>query len=121
TATSIDEIATRTGLPIGTFYQHFRSKRQLLLCLMDDLLERLSEIRVQPKATSDRRAALREVLASAFARDLEDLGAYRACQVAVLTDADLAQQQAAIHAWTTARVLGVLQFLQHLPRARSRV
>jgi uncharacterized MAPEG superfamily protein len=88
---------------------------------MDDLLERLNAIRVQPKATSDRRAALRDVLASAFARDLEYLGAYRAWQEAVLTDGDLAQKQAAIHAWTTARVLGVLQYLQHLPHARSGV
>jgi AcrR family transcriptional regulator len=40
--TSIDEVAHRAGLAVGSFYQHFRSKRQLLLVLMDDLLERLS-------------------------------------------------------------------------------
>lgn len=120
-ATSIEEIARRSQLAVGTFYQHFRSKRQLLLCLMDDLLERLSEISVQPRVTNDRRAALRDVLARAFARDLQYLGAYRAWQEAALVDGDLARKQMEIHAWTTARVFGVLQFLQELPHARSGV
>ena len=36
--TSVEEIARRANLAVGGFYLHYRSKRQLLLALMDDLL-----------------------------------------------------------------------------------
>ncbi len=38
--TSVDDIASRANLAVGGFYLHYRSKRQLLLALMDDLLTR---------------------------------------------------------------------------------
>jgi AcrR family transcriptional regulator len=47
-AASVDEIAARAGVAVGGFYQHFRSKRQLLLVLMDELLERLSRLDLRP-------------------------------------------------------------------------
>ena len=57
--TSIDEIARRASLATGTVYQHYRSKRQLLLALMDDLLEQLSQLDLAPAsaARSTERAA----------------------------------------------------------------
>ena len=102
-ATSVDEIAQRAKLAIGTFYQHFRSKRQLLLALMDELLEKLAEVNLRLKATGDARAAVHAVLAQAFSRDLSYLGALRAWQEAALSDRGLAQKQGQIHEWTTAR------------------
>ena len=123
-ATSIDAIAGRAGLAVGTFYQHFRSKRQLLLCLMDDLLARLGAVQLRPAPRDDGRdgrRALRGVLTVAFARDLEYLGAYRAWQEAVLADGDLKRKGVAIHQWTTARIVAVLQYLQTFPLARPRV
>src|SRR4051794_39058177 len=36
---SIEAIARRAGVAVGAFYQHFTSKRQILLVLMDRLLE----------------------------------------------------------------------------------
>jgi AcrR family transcriptional regulator len=120
-STSIDEIARRAKLAVGTFYQHFRSKRQLLLALMDELLDKLSELDFRPRAVSDVRAAVRELLAQAFSHDLRYLGAYRAWQEAVLSDPELARKQAQIHAWTTTRVTTVFQLLQQLPGARPGV
>jgi AcrR family transcriptional regulator len=120
-AASIGEIARRAGLAVGSFYQHFRSKRQLLLALMDELLEKLSELNLRPQITADVRAGLHELLSHAFSTDLRYLGAYRAWREAVLCDPELARKQPDIHAWTTARVLAVFQFLQHLPGARPGV
>jgi AcrR family transcriptional regulator len=118
---SIDAIARRAKLAVGGFYQHFRSKRQLLLVLMDELLEKLSRLDLRPQTIADPRTALRELLARAFSHDLHYLGAYRAWQEAVLSDADLARKQRQIHAWTTTRVIAVFKFLQQLPGARSGV
>jgi AcrR family transcriptional regulator len=119
--TSIDEIARRAELAVGTFYQHFRSKRQLLLTLMDELLEKLSRLDFQPQAATDIRAALRELLARAFSHDLNYLGAYRAWQEAALSDPELIEKQGEIQKWTTGRVMRVFQFLQGLPGARENV
>lgn len=119
--TSIDEIARRAKLAVGTFYQHFHSKRQLLLVLMDELLEKLSQLDFQPQAVNDVRVALRQLLARAFSHDLYYLGAYRAWQEAALSDPELQKKQAEIHKWTTGRVLRVFQFLQSLPGARQNV
>ncbi|MGB7752186.1 MAG: helix-turn-helix domain-containing protein [Candidatus Acidiferrales bacterium] len=119
--TSIDEIARRANLAVGSFYQHFRSKRQLLLALMDELLEKLSQLNLQPQAATDARAGLRGLLSRAFSHDLRYLGAYRAWQEAALSDAGLVKKQKEIHKWTTSRVLRVFQFLQSRPGAREKV
>jgi AcrR family transcriptional regulator len=101
--TSIDDIARRAKLAVGGFYQHFRSKRQLLLVLMDELLEKLSRLDLRPQSMSDPRTGLRELLARAFSHDLQYMGAYRAWQEAALSDPDLARKERQIHAWTTTR------------------
>ena len=118
---SIEEIAQRANLAVGGFYQHYRSKRQLLLALMDELLEKLSRLDLQPGAFTDVRTGLHALLARAFSHDLRYLGAYRAWQEAVLSDPDLARKQAAIHAWTTTRVTTVFRLLQQLPNSRPEV
>jgi AcrR family transcriptional regulator len=119
--TSIGEIARRANLAVGGFYQHFHSKRQLLLTLMDDLLEGLSQLDLRPAAAADVRAGLRGLLSRAFSRDLRYLGAYRAWQEAALSDPDLARKQKDIHAWTTGRLITVFTLLQRLPGARDGV
>jgi AcrR family transcriptional regulator len=118
---SIDDIARRAELAVGGFYQHFRSKRQLLLVLMDELLEKLSRLDLRPQVMADPRKGLHEMLSRAFAHDLHYLGAYRAWQEAVLSDPDLARKQRQIHAWTSSRVTRLFQFLQQFPGARRRV
>lgn len=119
--TSIDGIARRAKLAVGSFYQHFRSKRQLLLALMDELLEKLSQLNFQPQGVADIRAALRELLSRAFSHDLHYLGAYRAWQEAALSDPELVKKHAQIHKWSRGRVMRVFQFLQGRPGARQNV
>jgi AcrR family transcriptional regulator len=116
--TSIEEIAQRANLAVGSFYQHYRSKRQLLLALMDDLLEGLSRLGLRPNLGGDVRSGLRDLLAGAFARDLHYLGACRAWEEAALSDPDLAAKQQQIRAWTTKRVTALFALLQNLPGAR---
>ena len=119
--TSIEGIARRAKLAVGGFYQHFRSKRQLLLALMDELLEKLSELDFRPEAVTDVRAGIRQLLSRAFSHDLKYLGAYRAWQEAALSDPDLARKQEQIHSWTTIRAMTLFQLLQRLPGARPGV
>jgi AcrR family transcriptional regulator len=120
-ATSVDAIAKRANLAVGTFYQHFESKRQLLLALMDQLVGRLAEVRLELAPTADVRAGLQHLLTQAFDRDLEFLGAYRAWQEAILSDADLAKKNAALHAWTRQRVVRVLTVLATARHARAAI
>ncbi len=119
--TSISEIAGRAGLAVGGFYLHFRSKRQLLLTLMDELLERLNRLDFGMQAAPDIRTGLQGLLTRAFSSDFRYLGAYRAWQEAALSDPDLAEKQQKIHAWTTARVKALFEHLQKLPGARRGV
>ena len=60
--TSVDEITAKAKLATGGFYQHFRSKQQLLLVLMDELLESLSRLDLRPKGASNIREGLRGFL-----------------------------------------------------------
>jgi len=119
--TCIEDIADRANLAVGGFYLHFRCKRQLLLVLMDDLLQKLDQMDLRPKGIGDIRAGLRTFLSRAFATDLQFLGAYRAWREAVLCDPDLAKKEHAIRAWTTARVTLAFSLLQQLPGARPDV
>lgn len=117
--TSIEEIARRANLATGTFYLHYRSKRQLLLVLMEDLLTAMSQLNLQPTAGGNPRALLRELLARAFTADRRYLGAYRAWREAMLSDPQLARDWREIRAWTTQRVAALLTLLQQWPGARK--
>jgi AcrR family transcriptional regulator len=117
-ATSIGDITARTGTAAGAFYLYFRSKRQLLVVLMNELLERLDAIDLRPQRGGDMRAALRRFVAALFRTDLENYGVVRAWQEATLTDPELRAMRKEIEAWTEARILRVFRFLQTFPRAR---
>jgi AcrR family transcriptional regulator len=119
--TSIEEIARRGRMAVGGFYRHFRSKRQLLLALMNELLEKLSQVNLRPESAKNAQLGISEMLSRAFSHELNYLGAYRAWQEAVASDAELARRDQEIHAWTTARVTAVFQLLQQLPGARQGV
>lgn len=120
-ATSVDAIALRAGVAVGSFYQHFRNKRQLLLVLMEQLLEGLERLDLRPKRASSIRAGLRALLRGAFAQDLAYAGAYRAWREAALLDPSLAALQERIERWTRARVSGAFEALLRLPGARRDV
>ena len=61
-ATAIGDIARRSGTSVGGFYQYFRSKRQLLLVLMNELLQKLEHIDMQPSGEGNLRSAIESVL-----------------------------------------------------------
>jgi len=117
-ATSIQQIAARSGAAAGAFYTYFPSKRQLLVVLMNELLQRLASLNLQPTGGNDVRIGLRKFLARVFRTDREYYGVVRAWQEAALSDAELGEMQRTIEAWTNARILGVFQLLQRHPMAR---
>jgi AcrR family transcriptional regulator len=121
-AASIQAIASHAGTASGAFYTYFRSKRQLLIVLMNELLVHLSHLDLRPPggatAKADARNGLRSFLAAVFRADLEYYGVVRAWQEAALTDAGLGEMQTAIESWTHARILGVFRLLQQYPNAR---
>lgn len=121
-ATSIGEITARARTAQGGFYQFFSSKRLFLVVLMNDFLARLAALNLQPQAAGgDVREGLRKFLAAAFRVDHAHFGVVRAWQEALRSDAELAQLEREIEAWTNARVLGVFQLLRKHPLARSDV
>ena len=118
---SVDEIARLAKVPIGSFYQHFRSKRQVLLSLMDQLLVDLSRFTLDVDRPLSARETVHDLLSRSFSADVRYLGAYRAWQEAVLSDPELAAKQRQIHVWTTARARAAFEALQRLPGARGDV
>jgi AcrR family transcriptional regulator len=117
-ATSIQQIAAKGGAAAGAFYIYFHSKRQMLVELMNELLQRLANLNLQPAGGGDVRVGLRDFLARVFRTDREYYGVVRAWQEAALSDPELGAMQKTIEAWTNARVLGVFQLLQRHPAAR---
>ncbi|HJQ37599.1 MAG TPA: TetR/AcrR family transcriptional regulator [Thermoanaerobaculia bacterium] len=110
-ATPIAEITTRAGMASGAFYLYFRSKKQLLVVLMNELTERLGNLNLS--APKD----LRSFIASLFRTDLEYFGVVRAWHEAILTDPELRAMHAEIEAWTHARILNLFRALQPRPDA----
>ena len=116
-ATAIGDIARHAGTAIGGFYQYFRSKRQLLLVLMNEFLQRLAQIDMQPRAV-DLKGGIESVLSAGLATDLAYAGAYRAWREAQLSDRQLAALDERVREWTTGRLRAVFSRLQQLPGAR---
>ena len=115
---AIEDIARDARVAVGGFYRHFRSKRQLLLVLVDDLLRELEGVSLRPDATVPPRVALRELLDRAFSADLRYVGAYRAWEEAARSDPALARLRTEVRAWTASRVARVFTALQQWPGAR---
>ncbi len=117
-ATAIGAIAARAKVAVGSFYQYFRSKRQLLLVLMNELLRKLEQIDMRPQH-GDLRDRIESVLRAGVMTDLGYAGAYRAWKEAMLANAKLAALDEQMRAWTTARLRMVFGLLQQLPGART--
>jgi AcrR family transcriptional regulator len=125
-ATAIGDIAGRAGTSVGAFYQYFRSKRQLLLLLMNEFLQKLEQqkleqIDMRPGGTGDLKTGIENVLRAGLATDLAYAGAYRAWREAMLSDRQLAALDARVRAWTTGRLCAVFDLLRQFPGARRGV
>lgn len=111
-ATSIEDITSRAGTALGAFYTCFRSKRQVLIVLMNELLQRLENTKLEP------HGELRDFLLRLFDTDLEYFGVIRAWHEATLTDPELAAMRAEVEAWTEERILRLFRLMAESPRAR---
>ncbi len=119
----IEDIAGRAGIAVGGFYQHFRSKRQALLVLMDRWLGEVAAL--DPTRCADALTAA-PVAIGALVRDALRLdwgyaGAYRAWREAALADPALGALQREMEAWTRARIGVVLRAALRAPGARRAV
>jgi AcrR family transcriptional regulator len=120
-ATTIEAIARKADVATGAFYQHFRTKRQLLLVLVDRLLTELDALGPPEDFTLDpagAKALVETLVRTGMRVDMKYIGAYRAWQEAALGEPGLAKRQAAIEAWTTQRTAQLLQLVSQAPNAR---
>ena len=124
-ATTIEEIAHRAGVAVGGFYQHFASKRQLLLVLMDRLLDEIAAFSLNVVSSEagpmPARAIILEVVRQGLLVDWAYVGAYRAWREAVVLDQELKMLHAQLERWTTQQIKLLLTFLLQLPHVRQGV
>jgi AcrR family transcriptional regulator len=117
---SIRVIAGRAGVASGAVYRFFRSKRELLFAAMDALLRHLESFSPPPLADARNLPNdLERFLSDVFAREAPFVGVYRAWREASLVDETIVPQDRLIHAWTSARILGLFARLAALPGARA--
>lgn len=121
--TSIEEIARQAGVAVGGFYQHFASKRQILLVLMDRLLQEASMLTLEAKSATlpDIRDGIARLVHQAFQVDWGYAGAYRAWREAAALDRELQGLQHQIEAWTARQLALLFQALLQVPGARPGV
>jgi AcrR family transcriptional regulator len=121
--TTIEEIARRAGVAVGGFYQHFASKRQILLVLMDRLLDEASALTSQAEQVDLRRMrdAIAELVRGGLQVDWAYAGAYRAWREAAARDGELRHLNRRIEEWTAEQLALILRQLQRAPGARPGV
>lgn len=121
-ATSVEDIAVLAGVAVGGFYQHFASKRQLLLVLMDHLLQEASEIK-PPVATNlnDILSIISQLVLQGLQVDWSYAGAYRAWREAATQDQELRAMNVQVEGWLAKQLELLFRLLLQLPGARMEV
>ena len=124
-ATTIEEIAHQAGVAVGGFYQHFASKRQLLLVLMDRLLDEIAAFSLNVSSSDAQpvsaRAIILEVVRQGLLVDWAYVGAYRAWREAVVLAQELRVLHEQLERWTTQQIKLLIYFLLQLPQVRQDV
>ena len=121
--TSIEDIARSADVAVGGFYQHFTSKRQILLVLMDRLLQEVSLLTWEAKssAPTDIRDGIARLIRQALTVDWAYAGAYRAWHEAAMRDLALQEFHHQIEAWSASQLMLLFQALSFVPGARQDV
>jgi AcrR family transcriptional regulator len=121
--TSIEEIARAAGVAVGGFYQHFTSKRQILLVMMDRLLQDVSLLTWDAKsvAPADIRDGIARLIRQALTVDWAYAGAYRAWHEAAVRDRELQELHLQIEAWSASQLTLLFRALCFVPGARPEV
>ncbi|MDQ1146257.1 TetR/AcrR family transcriptional repressor of mexJK operon [Bacillus sp. SORGH_AS 510] len=87
--TTAKEIAAHAGVATGTFYRYFSDKRQLLLSLLEDKLERL--LPPEPSWVSCNPEKLLTTLLEEHYKRLNELGLHRVLPELLLKDSELCE------------------------------
>jgi AcrR family transcriptional regulator len=121
--TTIEDIANAAGVAVGGFYQHFTSKRQILLVLMDRLLQDISLLTWEAKGTApdDIRDGIAHLIRQALTVDWAYAGAYRAWHEAAVRDLELQELHHQIEAWSASQLIMLFRALFFIPGARQEV
>ena len=121
--TSIEHIAHHAEVAVGGFYQHFASKRQILLVLMDRLLQNVSLLTWEAKspAPADIREGIARLIRQALTVDWAYAGAYRAWHEAAVRDRELLELHQQIEAWSASQLTLLFRALSFVPGARQEV
>ena len=121
--TNIEDIARHAGVAVGGFYQHFSSKRQILLVLMDRLLQEVFTI--TPGDDQANFQNIQEGIAYLVRRGLQVdwayAGAYRAWREASIQDGELRNLNRQIEQWTASQLEFMLRVLLQMPGTRQNV
>jgi AcrR family transcriptional regulator len=111
-----DAIANEAGLAHGTFYRHFRDKREALLATLERLRERrgpwLAPIRDDVETSAEARAGIREMVESILRAPAEHPALLRAYYALSLRDAELGRERAERKAAANRRIGEHLTALQ---------
>lgn len=122
-ATTIEEIAHQAGVAVGGFYQHFASKQQLLLVLMDRLVDGVEELShlFTLDNTQEVRGAMENIVRQGLLIDRAYMGAYRAWREATALDGALRTLHDQLEQWTAQQIASLLRPLLQIPGARQDV
>jgi len=122
-ATSIEEMARRAEVAVGGFYQHFASKRQVLLVLMDQLLTEAASLAPEGDGTAAARPrdAIAGLVRQGLRVDWAYAGAYRAWREAAAQDAEVRALYREVEGWTALQLEGIVRALLQAPGARRDV
>ena len=121
--TSIEDIAHAAGVAVGGFYQHFTSKRQILLVLMDRLLQDISLLTWEAKSTAptDLLDGIARLIRQALTVDWAYAGAYRAWHEAAVRDLELQELHHQIEDWSASQLTLLFRGLSFVPGARPEI
>jgi AcrR family transcriptional regulator len=123
--TTIEDIAHQAGVAVGGFYQHFASKRQILLVLMDRLVQEASAVAgalvIRSANSQQIRDTLAQLVRQALQVDWAYTGAYHAWREAAVHDRELQLLSQNIEAWVVHQLKLLFHGLLHLPGARQEV
>src|SRR5260370_40052108 len=121
--TSIEDIAHAAGVAVGGFYQHFTSKRQILLVLMDRVLQEVSLLTWEAKSPTpaEIRDGIVRLIRQALTVDWAYAGAYRAWHEAAVRDRELQELHQQIEAWSDYQLTLRFRAVFFVPEARQEV
>lgn len=105
--TTAKEIAAHAGVATGTFYRYFSDKRQLLMSLLEDKLDKL--LPPEPSWLSGDPQSLLASLLVAHNKRLNELGLHRVLPELALKDSELAEFLGAARRKIHARILSSLK------------